>query len=192
VNVGILGIGAEQLRSYKRVIIGLLKKNPEYTRYAKDLDFPINPLQRRGLWWLPYAAHAVIGLGLALSVGWLLGAAYFFGMMSHPVQGGVVNSLGHAMGGRNFDTDDNSRNNHLAAWLIFGEGYQNNHHQYPASARFSYRRTEVDPGYGFCLVMEKLGMLKIQRAYLIPRPSDSQAAAARPEVPAEVAAGGQA
>jgi fatty-acid desaturase len=114
---------------------------------------------------------------LALAVGWLLGAAYFLGMMSHPVQGGLVNSLGHAWGGRNFDTPDNSRNNHPVAWLIFGEGFQNNHHRYPASARFSYRRHEVDLGYAACILLEKLGLVEIQRASLIPR----RGGAARPD-----------
>jgi fatty-acid desaturase len=170
VNVGILGIGLEQLRNYKRVIVGLLKNEPEYTRYAKDLDFPLNVLNRTGRWYLPYVLHGVVGLALGLGVGWLLGAAYFLGMMSHPVQGGIVNSLGHAVGGRNFDTSDNSRNNHLAAWLIFGEGFQNNHHRYPGSASFSYRRHEIDLGYGACVLMEKVGLLTIQRDYLIPRP----------------------
>lgn len=170
VNVGIVGIATEQLRSYKRCIVGLLRDEPEFTRYAKDLDFPLNALNRNRWWFLPYAVHAAVGLTLALSVGWLLGAAYFFGMMSHPVQGGIVNSLGHAVGGRNFDTEDNSRNNHLAAWLIFGEGFQNNHHRYPGSASFSYRRHEIDLGYGACVLLEKLGMVEINRAYLIPRP----------------------
>lgn len=178
VNVGILGIGMEQLRNYKRVIVGLLREEPEYTRYARDLDFPLNRLNSSGRWYLPYVLHGVVGLLLGLGVGWLLGAAYFLGMMSHPVQGGIVNSLGHAVGGRNFDTSDNSRNNHLAAWLIFGEGFQNNHHRYPGSASFSYRRHEVDLGYGACVLLEKLGLATIQRAYLIPRaPSESAAEA---------------
>jgi stearoyl-CoA desaturase (delta-9 desaturase) len=167
--VGILGIATEQLRGYKRVIVGLLKNDPAYTRYAKDLDFPLNALNRTHRWYLPYVLHFGVGLGLALSVGWLLGAAYFLGMMSHPVQGGIVNSLGHAVGPRNFETSDNSRNNHLAAWLIFGEGFQNNHHAYPGSASFSHRRHEVDMGYGACVVLEKLGLATINRAYLIPR-----------------------
>lgn len=167
-NVGLLGIGMEQLRSYKRVIIGLLKRKPEYTRYAKDLDFELSVLNRKGLWWLPYAMHAAIGLALCVTVGWVMGAAYYFGMMSHPIQGGIVNSLGHAVGGRNFETKDNSRNNHLAAWLIFGEGFQNNHHAYPGSAKFSHRRHEIDLGYVTCVLMEKLGLAEINRAYLIP------------------------
>lgn len=84
-------------------------------------------------------------------------------------------SLGHAVGGRNFETSDNSRNNHFAAWLIFGEGFQNNHHQYPASARFSFRRHEVDLGYFAARVLERLGVLHIRRATLIPRPNELDA-----------------
>jgi len=170
VNVGILGIGFEQLRSYERVIVGLHKKDPAYTRYARDLDFPVNVLIRRKLWYLPYLAHALVAVALAAGIGPLLGIAYFLGMMSHPIQGGLVNSLGHAVGGRNFDTGDNSRNNHVTAWLILGEGFQNNHHRYPASATFSYRRHEIDLGYWACVLMERLGWIEIHRNALIPRP----------------------
>ena len=174
VNVGIAGIGMEQLRNYKRVIIGLLKNNKAYTRYATDLDFRLNALNRSGHWYLPYLLHAAVGLALGFGVGWLLGAAYFFGMMSHPVQGGIVNALGHSVGSRNFDTPDNSRNNHFAAWLILGEGFQNNHHQYPGSATFSYRRHEIDLGYVACVGLEKLGLVEIKRAFLIPAPPRAQ------------------
>ena len=75
-NVGLLGIPMEQLRSYKRVLIGLLKKKPAYTRYATDLDFELSWLNRSGYWYLPYVVHALCGLALALTVGWLFGAAY--------------------------------------------------------------------------------------------------------------------
>jgi stearoyl-CoA desaturase (delta-9 desaturase) len=173
VNVGVMGIPLEQLRNYKRVIIGLLKEKPAFTRYAPDLDFPLNPLTRSGRWYLPYLAHAGVGLALGLGAGWLLGVAYFLGMMSHPVQGAIVNALGHAVGGRNFETPDNSRNNHLAAWLILGEGFQNNHHQFPGSATFSYRRCEIDLGYAACVALEKLGLAEIRRAHLIPHPPRS-------------------
>jgi stearoyl-CoA desaturase (delta-9 desaturase) len=84
----------------------------------------------------------------------------------------MVNALGHAVGSRNFDLPDNSRNNHLAAWLILGEGFQNNHHRYPASPRFSYRAYEIDLGYAACLTMEAIGAVKIERSLLMPRPGD--------------------
>lgn len=179
VNVGILGIGRAQLDSYKRVMVGLMKKKPKYTDHAKDLDFDLSWLNRRGLWMLPYLTHAGIGLVLfALTGSVLLGAAYFLGMMSHPVQGGLVNAFGHAVGGRNFDTPDDSRNNNVVAWLVLGEGYQNNHHSAPRSARFSYRASEVDVGYAACKVLDAVGLLRIERERLLPRASARETARA--------------
>lgn len=167
-NVGILGIGLEQLRSYERVLRGLHKNDPAFTKHAYDLDFELNWLNRTGRWYLPYLAHALIGVAIAASGAWLLGLAYFFGMMSHPFQGGMVNALGHAVGGRNFDTRDNSRNNLLVAYLIAGEGLQNNHHRFPKSAKFSYRSWEPDVGFSVCLALETMGLCTIDHEHLIP------------------------
>ena len=172
VELGVFGVLYGQLRSYERTLVGLAKNNPEYTSHVEDLDFPINWLNRKGLWYLPYVVHLVVALAIALPTGmWLLAACYWLGMMSHPIEGWLVNSFGHAIGGRNFATNDNSRNNHVVAWLILGEGYQNNHHRYPASAKFSYRWWEIDLGYGLCLALEKIGFLDIERATLIPSPA---------------------
>ncbi|MDC3378785.1 acyl-CoA desaturase [Planctomycetota bacterium] len=170
VHYGILGVMLAQLKSYERTLVGLARNEPEFTVFAKDLDFRVNWLNRKKLWILPYVVHLAVTAALAVSGFWLLGACYYFGMMSHPVQGWIVNAFGHARGGRNFDTPDNSRNNHLAAWLIAGEGFQNNHHRYPTSARFSYRFPEVDMGYGLCLALEFCGLFTIRRDTLIPAP----------------------
>jgi stearoyl-CoA desaturase (delta-9 desaturase) len=170
VNVGIVGIAMEQLRSYERVLRGLKKSDPMYTKHAHGLDFELNWMNRTGRWYLPYLTHALIGVALAASGLWLLGAAYFFGIMSHPVQGGLVNAFGHAVGGRNFETPDNSRNNLVVALLIAGEGLQNNHHRYPNSAKFSYRSWEPDAGYTACRLLEKMGLITIDRVHLIPKP----------------------
>jgi stearoyl-CoA desaturase (delta-9 desaturase) len=171
VQVGLLGIPLAQLRSYERVLVGLIREDPKYTRFAKGLHFELSWLNRRGLWYLPYLLHLGIALAIAGSgAGILLAVCYYAGIMSHPIQGGLVNSLGHAWGGRNFETTDDSRNNHLVAWLVGGEGFQNNHHQYPASPKFSYRAWEVDIGYGACLAMQRLGWLRIELAGMIPSP----------------------
>lgn len=169
-KVGIMGIGLEQLRSYERTLRGLKRQDPKYTEHAHGLDFELNWLNRTKRWYLPYVAHALVGVIFAASGFWLLGLAYFYGMMSHPIQGWMVNAFGHAVGGRNFDTDDNSRNNLVVAWLVLGEGLQNNHHQHPRSAKFSYRRWEPDPGYTVCLAFETLGLLTIDYEHLIPTP----------------------
>lgn len=179
-NVGVLGVVREQLKSYETTLVGLIRKNREYTDRVQDLDFDISWLNRKRVWYLPYLFHLVIGVAIGLVFGaWLLGAAYWLGTMSHPLQGWAVNALGHARGGRNFDTDDDSRNNRLVAWLVAGEGYQNNHHQYPESARFSYRKSEVDLGYVACVALEKLGLMTVRREALIPRPPRALSTEAR-------------
>ena len=39
---------------------------------------------------------------------------------------------------------------------------------HPASAKFSYQSWEVDLGFGIAVLLEKLGVLEIERALLIP------------------------
>ena len=168
---GFFGVLLGQLRSYEKTLVSLHLERRSYTKFVEDIAFPINWLNRKRLWFLPYVVHLAIALLVALSTGmWALSACYFLGIMSHPIEGWIVNSFGHAIGGRNFDTPDNSRNNHLAAWLIVGEGFQNNHHRYPASAKFSYRFPEIDLGYSICRVLEIFGVLTVNRDTLIPGP----------------------
>lgn len=56
----------------------------------------------------------------------------------------TINSLAHRYGKRRYDTLDDSRNNAWLALLTFGEGWHNNHHFYPGSARQGFRRREID------------------------------------------------
>lgn len=159
---GIFGTALGQLHSYNLTLRGLIKNKPEYTAVVKDLDFPVSELNRRGLWLVPYILHALIWLACGLMFNaWLLGAAYFLGMMSHPVQGWLVNSFGHAVGYRNYNCSDDSRNNTLVAWTCFGEGYQNNHHRFPRSAKFSMRWFEFDLGFLVTKILAALGIVEI-------------------------------
>jgi stearoyl-CoA desaturase (delta-9 desaturase) len=57
----------------------------------------------------------------------------------------AVNSLAHRFGRRRFETPDASRNNWLIAALVLGEGWHNNHHRFPNSARQGIGRFELDP-----------------------------------------------
>ncbi len=58
-----------------------------------------------------------------------------------------VNSVAHRFGRRRFATNDDSRNNGLVAILTLGEGWHNNHHRFPASARQGIGRFELDPSW---------------------------------------------
>jgi len=70
-----------------------------------------------------------------------------------------INSLAHRWGSRRFATRDNSRNNALLALLTFGEGWHNNHHHFPGSARQGFRWWEIDlTYYGLC-VLAAIGLV---------------------------------
>jgi len=167
-NWGLWGTFLGQHRSYERILVGLAKGKAEYCDVVSDIAFDIHRLNRMRIWWMPYVVHLAIALAVALPTGyWLLAAGYWLGIMTHPVEGFVVNAFGHAYGERNFHLDDNSRNNLWAAWLILGEGLQNNHHAHPASAKFSFKPHEVDVGWGIVKILDKLGALKINRRTLI-------------------------
>ena len=57
----------------------------------------------------------------------------------------VINGACHVLGYKNFD--NTATNLRSVAWFSGGEGLHNNHHQYPASAKFSMRRWEFDPAW---------------------------------------------
>jgi stearoyl-CoA desaturase (delta-9 desaturase) len=159
---GIFGTLFGQLHSYKKTMRGLLKKIPEYTNLVKDLEFDVSSLNKKAIWYAPYVLHVAISLVLGLGFGmWFMGACYYLGMMSHPVQGWLVNSFGHAVGYRNFETSDDSRNNTFVALTCFGEGYQNNHHRFPKSARFSMKWFEFDLGWVFAKTLASFGLIEI-------------------------------
>ena len=70
-----------------------------------------------------------------------------------------INSVAHVVGSRRYDTSDDSRNNWWLALLTFGEGWHNNHHQYPAAVRQGHRWWEVDlSSYGLAL-LARLGII---------------------------------
>ena len=56
----------------------------------------------------------------------------------------TINSLAHRWGRRRYPTRDGSRNNLWLALLTFGEGWHNNHHHYPGSARQGFYWWELD------------------------------------------------
>jgi stearoyl-CoA desaturase (delta-9 desaturase) len=81
-----------------------------------------------------------------------------------------VNSVAHVFGSRRFATKDDSRNNLWVALFTFGEGWHNNHHRYPPSARQGFVWWEVDITFYILLLLEKMGFvwgLKTVPAYVL-------------------------
>jgi stearoyl-CoA desaturase (delta-9 desaturase) len=71
----------------------------------------------------------------------------------------TVNSLNHTWGKRRFKTSDDSRNNIWLAIITLGEGWHNNHHRFPVSARQGFYWWEVDVSYYLLNLMSKLGII---------------------------------
>jgi len=72
----------------------------------------------------------------------------------------TINSLAHRFGRRRFDTRDDSRNNLWLALLTFGEGWHNNHHFFPGTARQGFRWWEIDLTWYALRTMALLGLVR--------------------------------
>ncbi len=55
-----------------------------------------------------------------------------------------INSFDHMYGTRRYNTPDTSRNNFIATLFTLGEGWHNNHHHYPITARAGFYWWEID------------------------------------------------
>ncbi len=166
-----------------------LNKISNYERYVRDmLRQPFYLTLERGF--VPigvYLAHAVLFFAVAFGVGcwigpseaslaadadasrWMAGlqlglSVLVWGVFLRTVVvwhiTWSVNSLTHMFGYRNYDTDEESRNNWFVAILTSGEGWHNNHHADPAAASNRRRWWEFDLIYGVIRGLELLGLAK--------------------------------
>jgi fatty-acid desaturase len=72
----------------------------------------------------------------------------------------LVNSATHMWGYRRFNTRDDSRNTWWVALLTFGEGWHNNHHAHPTSARHGLAWYEFDPSWLTLKVLRAAGIAR--------------------------------
>jgi len=91
----------------------------------------------------------------------------------------AVNSICHTFGRRPYEARDESRNNVVVALVAFGEGWHNNHHAFPRSARHGLERIQVDFSW---MVISAMKRLRLARDIRLPTPA--QLARARKASPA--------
>jgi stearoyl-CoA desaturase (delta-9 desaturase) len=112
------------------------------SKYAPDLA--ADPFYR---WLTRYHWVPIVTSGLLLLAigGWAMAG---WGLFVRTVVGlhftWLVNSATHMWGSRRFETRDDSRNSWWVALLTFGEGWHNNHHAHPVSARHGLAWYEFD------------------------------------------------
>jgi stearoyl-CoA desaturase (Delta-9 desaturase) len=71
-----------------------------------------------------------------------------------------VNSICHIWGSRPYNSHDESRNNPIVGVLALGEGWHNNHHAFPASARHGLAWWQVDISYEVIRLMGLVGLVR--------------------------------
>jgi stearoyl-CoA desaturase (delta-9 desaturase) len=137
-----------------------LDKDNRRTEYARVGDLAKYP----ELVWLDnwnLLPVTVLAILLLLFFGW---SGFIWGfcvntiLIWHAIHG--IGSFGHKFGGyRRFVTTDNSRNKWFLALALLGEGWHNNHHYYPSSARQGFVWWELDIAYYILKVMDRLGLI---------------------------------
>src|SRR3954469_8396829 len=167
------------LRGFVHSHIGWLFSNlgmEQGREYAKDLyeDRLVRAIDRAYLLWV------ALTLGLPFAIGYAIGGTTAAGVEAL-LWGGLirifayqhatfsVNSICHMFGRKDYRSRDEARNNWLVALLVFGEGWHNNHHAFPASARHGLGRFQIDVSWALIRGLERLGLVWNVRV-----PSDGQ------------------
>jgi stearoyl-CoA desaturase (delta-9 desaturase) len=131
------------------------------SKYAPDLAQHRFYLLLNEYHWVPLA---ILGVALFTLGGWDL---VLWGICLRLVIGlhvtWLINSGTHMWGGRRFATRDDSRNNWWIALLSFGEGWHNNHHAHPTSARHGLAWYEFDASWIQIRAMQLCGIAKAVR-----------------------------
>jgi fatty-acid desaturase len=72
----------------------------------------------------------------------------------------LVNSATHIWGRQRFETGEDSRNSWWVALLTFGEGWHNNHHAHPTSARHGLKWYEIDFNWWSISLLRLVGLAR--------------------------------
>ena len=139
--------------------MGWLFKNPPYANREYVSDIIDDPYYR----WLDkwfWTLQIPLGVLLYSLGGWsfvLWGIPVRLVYTFHATV--IVNSVTHKWGYQTF-SEVPGLNNALISLISFGEGWHNNHHEYPESAKLSYLKNEFDITWYHIVLLKKLGLAK--------------------------------
>jgi fatty-acid desaturase len=159
-------------------------------RYVPDLSKDPFHVALTKWHWVP---QVVLGLAFLAFGGWTY---VFWAIFFRTVVGlhatWLVNSATHLWGSRRFMTRDDSTNNWWVALLTFGEGWHNNHHAHPVSARHGLAWYEIDINWMGIRALQMLGLAwdvrvaKLEHVHRMPQQTkDAVDITAADPVPAE-------
>ncbi len=147
------------------VLFGTAQDHDEATlkKYVPDLMKDKFHMFLAKYYYVPIIVSAFVLFAIG---GWSM---VFWGVFVRVVVGWhttwFVNSLSHIYGKKPFSTNDDSTNNWLVALLTFGEGWHNNHHAFPTSARHGLKWYQFDMNWLTIRLFKKLGWAKDIRLF---------------------------
>ena len=113
---------------------------------------------------MPWFRQAAPSTARSLVTRTALQVVVFWGVFLRVVFGlhatWLVNSATHMWGSRRFQTRDDSRNSWWVALLTFGEGWHNNHHAHPVSARHGLTWYEFDISWVTLKLLAAVGIVR--------------------------------
>ena len=134
-------------------------------RYVPDLLADKTTLRLNAL----FPLWVALGLAIPAAIGGLATMSWMGALLGF-LWGGVVricllhhvtwsiNSVCHIWGSRAYASGDESRNNAIMGVLAFGEGWHNNHHAFPASARHGLKWWQFDSSWLVIRTLERVGL----------------------------------
>lgn len=169
-GIGVLNV----LRGFWHAHVGwMFRPDPRgLARYVKDLR------QERLVRWMSglFPVWVLLGLLIPTALGGVITGSWT-GAALGLLWGGLVriflvhhvtwsiNSVCHLWGSRPFRSHDESRNNLIFGVLALGEGWHNNHHAFPTSARHGLRWWEFDLSY---LIIRGMSLVGLAREIHVP------------------------
>jgi len=171
-----------------------------FDRYARDLlrDRFYKVMERPRVWRIIQASQWAAFLAIGATLGLIFGEEWIdvlqmslswlvWGVFARTVAvwhiTWSVNSITHMWGYKNYQTQDDSRNNLLIGLVSNGEGWHNNHHAEPRSVKNGHRWWELDVSYLTVLALSWVGLTwnlvtpKLHRASE-PTPTEEERTAA--------------
>lgn len=139
--------------------------SPDLQRYIPDLlaERPLVIVNRLYFLWVAFSLAAPAAIGGLLDGTWQgVGLGLLWGglvriFITHHITWSI-NSICHVFGTRDFEVGDDSRNNWLCGVIGLGEGWHNNHHAFPTSARHGLWWWQLDVSWLIIRAMQLLGL----------------------------------
>ena len=114
------------------------------------------PLVLGGLFGLMFEGFTLFAFGKGALLGFLWGGLARVGLSHHMTWS--INSICHIFGSQDYKSSDDSRNNLFFGILSHGEGWHNNHHAFPTSARHGLKWWQFDLSWIVIRSLEKMGL----------------------------------